>query len=211
MARMYAKVKGSTLNSRIRADGKFRSNANIGVDVDIDAITKKVYREVMKAIKSNEPRKINKMNETSVDSPAKEKGKQRRRWNISSSGRSMIAMQAVSSMVNITNSNASGDVAQIAQQNYTSAKGMGMLLLSTFGGQIGQLLAIGLNRLDGMVGQAVKNQIQLQYDNARLDYNMTRYDIGRYSTYTYDYEQNKWVARDTQRIRNNVLNQNTSV
>jgi hypothetical protein len=71
-------------------------------------------------------------------------------------------------------------------------------------------MAVILNRLDGIFGQYVKNQIQLSYDNARLDYNLTSYDYGRNSTYTYNYQENKWIARDVQRIKNNVLNQNVS-
>lgn len=73
MARMYAKVRGSSLNSRIRQDGKFRSNASIGVEVDIDAIAKIVYKDVMKTMKSGEPRKVNKMNESDIESPADRK------------------------------------------------------------------------------------------------------------------------------------------
>lgn len=211
MAKMYAKVKGSSLNSRIRQDGKFRSNASIGVEVDIDAIAKAVYKDVMKTIKSDEPRKVDKMNESDVDSPAKKKAKGRKRWLTSVVGGTMLASQIVSSTASLRGAYFSGDRAQLAQQTYTSAKGMATLLLSTFGGPYGMVSAVILNRLDGMVGQAVKNQIQLQYDNARLDYNLTRYDMGRNSTYTYDYEKNKWIARDTQRIKNNILNQNTSV
>lgn len=211
MARMYAKVRGSSLNSRIRQDGKFRSNASIGVEVDIDAITKKVYRDVMKTIKSAEPRKVNKMDESDVESPITKKAKGRKHWATSVVGGTMLASQIVSSSASLRSAYFSGDRAELAQQTYTSAKGMGTLLLSTFGGPYGMVSAVLLNRIDGMVGQAVRNQIQLRYDNSRLDYNLTRYDIGRYSTYTYDYEQNKWVARDTQRIRNNILNQNTSV
>lgn len=211
MAKMYAKVKGSALNERIRKDGKFRSNASIGVEVDIDAIAKAVYKDVMKTIKSDEPRKVDKMNESDVDSPAKKKAKGRRHWLTSVVGGTMLASQIVSSSASLRGAYFSGDRAELAQQTYTSAKGMATLLLSTFGGPYGMVSAVILNRLDGMVGQAVKNQIQLQYDNARLDYNLTRYDMGRHSTYTYDYEQNKWIARDTQRIKNNILNQNTSV
>lgn len=209
MARMYAKVKGSSLNSRIRADGKFRSNASIGVDVDIEAIAKIVYRDVMKTIKNDKNEKTPKMDEVDIESPSTKKGKQRKEWKISSVGGTMLAMQAVSSSVSIGNAYFSGDRAQLAQQTYTSAKGAGTLLLSTFGGTIGAVVSIALNRLDGLIGQTVRNQIQLQYDNARLNYKMTKYDIGRYSTYTYNYETNKWVAKDDQRVRNNILNQTT--
>ena len=109
MARMYAKVKGSSLNSRIRADGKFRSNANINVDVDIEAISKIVYRDVMKSIKNDKNERTPKMDEVDVDSPAKKKGKQRKGWKTSQVGGSMIAMQAISSSVNLANAYFSGD------------------------------------------------------------------------------------------------------
>ena len=209
MARMYAKVKGSNLNSRIRADGKFRSNASIGVDVDIGAIAKIVYKDVMKTIKSGEPRKVNKMNESDVESPAKKKAKGRKHWHTSVVGTTMLASQIVSSGTRLQNAWHSGDRAELAQQTYTSAKGMGTLLLSTFGGPWGMVASVILNRLDGIFGQAIKNQIQLQYDNSRLQYNMTKYDIGRFSTYTYDYEKNKWIAKDDLRVRNNILHQTT--
>lgn len=209
MARMYAKVRGSSLNSRIRQDGKFKSNASIGVEVDIDAIAKVVYRDVMKTIKSGEPRKVNKMDESDVESPATKKAKGRKNWHTSVVGGTMLASQIVSSGVRLQNAWHSGDRAELAQQTYTSAKGMGTLLLSTFGGPMGMVASVLINRIEGTIGQAVKNQIQLQYDNARLNYKMTKYDIGRYSTYTYDYEINKWVAKDDQRVRNNILNQTT--
>lgn len=209
MARMYAKVRGSSLNSRVRQDGKFRSNASIGVEVDIDAIAKVVYRDVMKTIKSGEPKKVNKMNESDVESPLKKKAKGRKNWHTSVVGGTMLASQIVSSSVGLQNAWHSGDRAELAQQTYTSAKGMGTLLLSTFGGPIGMVATVLINRIEGTIGQAIKNQIQLQYDNSRLQYNMTKYDIGRFSTYTYDYEKNKWIAKDDLRVRNNILNQTT--
>lgn len=208
MARMYAKVKGSNLNSRIRADGKFRSNANIGVDVDIDAIAKIVYKHVMKTLKSTGEVSL-KMNEDTNDSPSTSKGKSRKKYKLSNVSYSMMASQIVSSYVGINKAEASGDRAQVAQQTYTSLKGLSILSISTFGGTIGKVLGVLLSRLDGLVGQHIKNQIQLEYDNSRLQYNLTKNDIGRFSTYTYDTEQNKWIARDVEKIQKNILNQTT--
>ena len=209
MARMYAKVRGSSLNSRIRNDGKFRSNASIGVEVDIDAITKIVYRQVMATLKNPPDNTTGKMNESSEDEESKST-KTRKNWHTSVVGGSMLATQFVSSSVSMLNVQLSTDQAEMAQQSWTNAKGTSMLLLSTFGGKYGMVASVLLNRLDGLFGQYVKNQIQLQYDNARLEYNLTSYDYGRNSTYTYNYQENKWVARDVQRIKNNVLNQNVS-
>lgn len=210
MARMYAKVKGSTLNSRIRADGKFRSNASIGVDVDIDAIAKIVYKQVMKTIKNPPNNTTDKMDEPPKDDEREKVKTKRKGWKTSIVGGTMLASQMVSSSASILNAYSSTDQAQIAEQSWTNAKGTSSLLLSTFGGPAGMVISAILNRLDGFVGQHIKNQIQLNYDNARLDYNLTSYDYGRNSTYTYNYQENKWIARDVQRIKNNVLNQNVS-
>lgn len=210
MARMYAKVKGSSLNSAFTKSGnRFKNNKNIGVDIDIARLTNIVYREVMKKIKTS-PDAVAKMDDTTPKNPKDKKAKQHGHWKLSEVGFSILAGQIVSSVVSESEAYASGDNAQIAMTNYTNLKGTSTLLLSTFGGPVGMVMATALNRIEGLVGQYVKNQIQLQYDNARLDYNLTTMDIGRNSTYTYDYEQNKWVARDVQRIRNNVLNQNVA-
>ena len=211
MARMYAKVKGQSLNEAFAKSGdRFKKNKNIAVDIDINRIVNLVYREVMKKMNTAD-NSSQKMDESNPESPSKEKAKERNGWKLSVVGGTMLASQIVSSSVSESNAFASGDNAQIAMTNYTNLKGTGSLLLSTFGGPYGMIVAVILNRLDGLFGQYVKNQIQLQYDNARLDYNLTTMDIGRNSTYTYDYEQNKWVARDVQRVKSNILNQNTSV
>lgn len=210
MARMYAKVRGSALNERIRKDGKFRSNASIGVDVDIDAIVKIVYRDVMKRLKNPPTNTSEKMDEVDTESQNEKGTKNRKHWHTSIVGGGMIASQLTSSWINASNAMMSSDQAELAQQSWTSLKGTGTLLLSTFGGAIGMVSAVMLNRIDGLIGNHIKNQIQLTYDNARLDYNLTSYDYGRNSTYTYNYQENKWIARDVQRIQNNILNQNTA-
>lgn len=209
MAKMYGRIKGSSLNNRLRTDGKFRSNANIGVDIDVDAIAKIVYKQVMKTLKSSGQVASPKMNEDEQDAPNTSKGKSRKKYKLSSVSYSMIASQIVSSYVGIHRAEASGDRAEVAQQTYTSLKGLSILSISTFGGPMGKVLGVLLSRLDGLVGQHIKNQIQLEYDNSRLQYNLTKNDIGRFSTYTYDTEQNKWVARDVEKIQKNILNQTT--
>lgn len=193
MARMYVKSK---------------RQPNIEI-VNVDKLAKIVYAEVIKTLKKSKKgsAKPNNTSPKSADAGKKERGD----WKISQVGYSMLGAQLVSSMVSSNEAFASGDNAQIAMTNYTNVKGTSTLMLSTFGGPYGMVLSVILNRLDGLFGQYVKNQIQLQYDNSRLDYNLTTMDIGRNSTYTYDYEQNKWIARDVQRIKSNILNQNTSV
>lgn len=207
MARMYAKVKGQSLNEAFTKSGdRFKRNKNIAVDIDINRITNIVYREVMKKMNSDN-KSSQKMDENNIETPAKEKAKERNGWKLSVVGGTMLASQIVSSSVSASNAYASTDTAQIAMTNYTNIKGTASLLLSTFGGPYGMVMAVILNRLDGIFGQYVKNQIQLQYDNARLEYNLTRMNIGRNSTYTYDYEQNKWRARDVENINSSILTQ----
>jgi hypothetical protein len=211
MARMYAKVRGQSLNEAFTKSGdRFKRNKNIPVDIDINRLANLVYREVMKKM-NNENESSQNMDESDLDSPEKKKAKEHNKWKLSIVGGTMLASQIVASSTSMSIASASNDNAQVAQTAYTNTKGTASLLLSTFGGPYGMILAVILNRLDGIVGQYVKNQIQLQYDNARLDYNLTTMNIGRNSTYTYDYEQNKWVARDVQRVKNNILNQTTSV
>lgn len=190
MARMYAKVKGASLNQAYTKSGdRFKSNKNINVEIDMKRLAKEVIKTIQN-VEEEEPKE---------------------NWKLSTVGATMLASQLATAMNTSNKALSTGDNAQMAMTNYTNTKGTGMLLLSTFGGPVGMIMSVLLNRIDGLVGQAIENQIQLRYDNARLDYNLTRMDIGRNSTYTYDYEQNKWVARDVQRIKNNILNQTTSV
>lgn len=209
MARMYAKVKGQSLNEAfVKSGDRFKKNKNIAVDIDINRITNIVYREVMKKMNS-ENQSSQKMDENNIETPAKEKAKQRNKWKLSIVGGTMLASQLVASSTSSLTAYTSSDTAQMAMTNYTNMKGTASLLLSTFGGPYGMVGAVILNRVDGLVGQYIKNQIQLQYDNARLEYNLTRMDIGRYSTYVYDNEQQKWTARDVERVKQNILNQTT--
>lgn len=211
MARMYAKIRSATLNAGLLKSGnRFKKNRNLEVEIDIPTIANLVYQEVMKKI-DNADTGVEKPDKTSLTDPEGKKAKERGKWKLSVVGFTMLSSQIIASIASGHRATASGDNAQMAQTTYTNIKGTGTLLLSTFGGKYGMVATVLLNRIDGFVGQAVKNQIQLQYDNARLDYNLTRLDIGRNSTYTYDYEQNKWIARDTQRVKNSVLHQNTSV
>lgn len=207
MAKMYAKIKGSTLNQgMVKAGGRFKENKNIAVDIDINRISNLVYRQVMSKLKS-EDLSSKKPNDTSPINPEETKAKGRGRWKLSTVGFSMLTSQIATSVISQKNAYSSGDTAQMAMQTYTNVKGTGSLLLSTFGGPYGMVMAVILNRLDGLFGQYVKNQIQLQYDNARLEYNLTRMNIGKNSTYTYDYEQNKWRARDVENINSSILTQ----
>lgn len=210
MAKMYAKIKGGSLSSGLNKSGTgFDRRKNIQIDLDVDRISNLVYRRVMQALKgygvfSKKP------NDTSPQDPSDELAKEHGKWKLSTVGFTMLTSQLANSAISLSETYASGDNSQIAMQTYTNFKGTGTLLLSTFGGAPGMIASVLLNRIDGFVGQYIKNQIQLQYDNARLDYNLTRMDIGRNSTYTYDTEQQKWTARDVQRVRNNILNQTTS-
>jgi len=145
------------------------------------------------------------------DTPESKDKKRKKDWKTSVLGVAMLAGSAASNSLKLTESILSTDQAQIAESAYTTVKGTGTLALSTFGGKWGAVIASFVGVIDGLVGQAIKNQIQLSYDNSRLWYNLTRNDIGRNSTYVYDYEQQKWTARDTERVKKNILNQNSSV
>ena len=207
MARMYAKIKGGSLSSGLNKSGTgFDRRKNIQIDLDVDRISNLVYRRVMQALKgygvfSKKP------NDTSPQKPAEDIAKDHGEWKLSTVGLTMMTSQIANSINSVNMANATTDNAQTAMTSYTNAKGTSMLMLSTFGGEAGMIMSVLLNRIDGFIGQYIKNQIQLQYDNARLEYNLTRMDIGRYSTYTYDNEQQKWVARDVEKVRTNILNQ----
>lgn len=200
MARMYAKIKGSTLNEGLVKSGeRFKKNKNISVDVDIERISNIVYGRVMQKINNDEPTspKPNEAGET----PDKTKDKKRRGLHLSTL--TMMTQAITSSAWSLRESTRSTDEAQHALNSYTAVKGVGTLVIGAYS----PLLASVLRMIDSLVGQGIKNQIQLQYDNSRLEYNLTRMDVGRYSTYTYDTEQQKWIARDVEKIKHNVLNQ----
>lgn len=207
MAKMYAKIKGGALSSGLNKSGTgFDRRKNVQIDLDVDRISNLVYRRVMRALKgygvfSRKP------NDTSPQKPAEELAKEHGEWKLSTVGLTMMTSQIANSINSANMANATTDSAQMAMTTYTNTKGTSMLMLSTFGGDTGMIMSVLLNRIDGFVGQYIKNQIQLQYDNSRLEYNLTRMDIGRYSTYTYDNEQQKWVARDVEKVRANILNQ----
>lgn len=168
-----------------------------------EKIARKIKKQIIKEIKEG---KLN------IGDDAESNDKKRKRgWKTSQYGVAMLGGSIVSNAWRIAEASSSTDSAQIAQNAYTAVKGTGTLALSTFGGYAGAIIASLIGVVDGLAGQSIKNQIQLSYDNSRLWYNLTRNDIGRNSTYTYDYEQQKWVARDTERIKKNILNQNSSV
>ena len=169
-----------------------------------EKLVKEVEKQILKDIKDG---KFD-LNPENPESDNK-KGKYKRR--LSDVGMTMITNSIVSNSLKLHESAASGDSAQIAENSYSAAKGLGTLAISTFGGSTGQIIAMITNIIDGLVGQEVKNQIQLAYDNGRLLYNFTRNDIGRNSTMIYDEQQQKWIAKDTKKIMSNVLNQNNFV
>lgn len=193
-SKYYSRISGAKLQSFIRKDGKFK-NRNIGIDIDVDRLTKKITKEVTKNLENN------------GTIPRGGKKATGRRWHTSVVGGTMIATSLLSSGAKIASGLASTDSAQLSMNTYNAVKGTGSLLLSTFGGPIGMVLTVLLGAIDGFVGQKIKNQLQLSFDNARLFYNFSSYDIGRNSTYVYDNDAKKWIARDTKRVMATVLNQ----
>jgi hypothetical protein len=202
MARMYAKISGDALNSGLLKSGeRFKKNKNLEVGIDLERITNKVYREVMKRIKNGGAVSSPKPGEDQED-PNEDAKNKRKKYKLSTTY-GLIAGSMISNSFSVRTAQASTDEAQRAMTTYTAVKGVGTLAI----GAVSPILAMFLRITDSLVGQYVKNQIQLQYDNARLEYNLTRMNIGRNSTYTYDYEQNKWRARDVENINSSILTQ----
>ena len=195
--RLYNKISLSM------SDGKTYRYEVAAKNISIRQLTDKVEKQILKDVESGKL--------TLNDEPSSHDRKRKKDWKTSGLGVMMFMGSLTSSVIGIPTAFASTDAAEIAQTAYTSVKGAGTLAMSTFGGKVGAVFASLFGIIDGLVGQAIKNQIQLSYDNSRLYYNLTRNDIGRNSTYVYDYEQQKWTARDTERVKKNVLNQNTAV
>ena len=144
------------------------------------------------------------------DGAEKSEKKKHKSWLTSTMGTTMIATNIVSSGFSIATAYSSTDTALQAKTSYTATKGLAMNAI----GLIpiwGPVLTTLLGMVDGLIGDKITNEMQLRFDNSRFRYNMTRNDIGRYSTRIYDYEKQSWVARDVETANNQILNQNSSV
>lgn len=127
------------------------------------------------------------------------------RWVASQMGKAMTITQSVSSGIRYKNALASGDEARATKTLVNGTWSALTLGLGTFGGPWGLVASTVLSGIRGFVGNYVDNQIQEKYDSRRLAYRMTNYDISRYSTQTYDYAKQKWVASDSDKVSKQIL------
>lgn len=189
---LYTKVKMSDFSRT--SSGKIRANAVKSYKIDTEKLEAKILKDVARRIK----------NGTILDVlEKKEPEKKPEKINMKTlAGGMMMATQAAHSVVSVATAASSTDEAATAIAAYRGATGAATLAIGTSSPLIGLTVGIILN----LVSKFVTNQIQLSYDNSRLMYRYDNYDISRYSTYTYDYENSKWVAQDTQRVSNSILN-----
>ena len=148
--------------------------------------------------------------ETPIKEPTPEEIAKRRRlkrqkWLTSQMGRAMTGMQMVSAGMRYANVLASGDEAKQNRELFSSGVSALTLLLGTYGGPYGMVASVLLSGARGLFGQLVENKIQEKYDTRRLKYKLSNYDLAKYSTQTYNYSQQKWIATDTVRTTSKIL------
>jgi hypothetical protein len=132
------------------------------------------------------------------------------KWMASQMGKAMVISQSVSSGIRYKNALASGDEAKASKTLVNGGISAITLALGASKSPWGLVASTLISAFRGIFGNYIDNQIQEKYDTRRLSYRLTNYDLSKYSTQTYNYNQQKWIATDTQRIERNIL-KNTKI
>lgn len=171
------------------------------------AIEKLVNERVDEALKQNgiQPSSQKPIKEPTPEELAKRRRKAREKWITSQMGKAMTAAQMMSAGVRYTNTLSSGDEAKQNRELFSSGLSALTLGLGTIGGPWGMVASVIISYARGLFGQYIENQIQEKYDTRRFRYKLSNYDLSRYSTQTYDYSKQKWVATDTVRATKKIL------
>ena len=194
---------------RVTNSGKLDKRNKIGA-----VIENLVNERVNEALKENgiQPASGKPIKEPTPESQARErrKSEKTKRWITSHMGKAMTGMQMVSAGMRYTNVLASGDEAKQNREIFSSGLSALTLGLGTIGGPWGMVASVIISYARGLFGQYIENQMQEKYDTRRFKYKLSNYDLSRYSTQTYNYSQQKWVATDTVRATKKILG-NTNV
>lgn len=189
---------------RVTKSGKLDKRNKIGAFLE-----KLVNERVDDALKQNgiQPSSQKPIKEPTPESQAKERRKteKAKRWITSHMGKAMTGAQMMSAGLRYTNILASGDEAKQNREIFSSGLSALTLGLGTIGGPWGMVASVLISYARGLFGQYIENQIQEKYDTRRFRYKLSNYDLSKYSTQTYNYSQQKWIATDTVRTTNKIL------
>lgn len=174
------------------------------------AIKNQVTDMVNQALKANGIEPIEKGQIKKPISEEKSKFYKSGRWTASQMGKAMVISQAVSSGIRYSNAVASGDEARASKTLVNGGVSAITLALGASKSPWGVVASTLISAFRGIFGNYIDNQIQEKYDTRRLSYRLTNYDLSRYSTQTYNYSQQKWIATDTVRTTKKILG-NTNV
>lgn len=190
----------------------FKNNYYKNTNINVSLLRQEVEAIVNETLRRNNIYTENGTNLNGNQQSNAERSEQnkKRKWKISTLGATMAGLQTISAGTRYINLVASTDDAKKSKELLSTGLNMATLALGAFGGVWGLVGATVLSFLRGMAGQYLENQIQELYDSRRLQYKLSNYDLSKYSTQTYDYNKQKWIATDTQRIERNIL-KNTKI
>lgn len=127
------------------------------------------------------------------------------KWTASQMGKAMTIYSAISSGIRYNNALASGDEAKANKALLNGSLSFVTDGLGAIGGPWGLVASTTLSAIRGLLGRHIENQIQEIYDNRRLSYRLTNYDLSKYSTQTFNTVTQKWNAVDTDKVNRTVL------
>lgn len=119
---------------------------------------------------------------------------------ISKAGAIMLVRSVASNAFKIAGAYQGTDKAQMSKIVYHSAINGATLAV----GLTNPTLAVAMATLNWIITPMVDYGIQNNYDTQRLNFKYDNYDTNRFSTYIY--KDGKYVAQDTQRVKNTLLN-----
>lgn len=190
---------------RITKSGRIDRRSKVGA-----VIQQLVDNKVDEALKKNGiiPESQGQIKEPIPDDIARKRRNARNKWITSQVGRAMSIAQAVSVGIRYNNTTASGDEAKQYRTLLSGGTSAATLALGTLGGIWGMVASTIIAYSRGLVGQYFENSIQSKYDSKRLQYRLTNYDLSKFSTQTYNYNSQKWLASDTNRANRLILKNN---
>lgn len=191
---------------RVTKSGKLDKRNKIGA-----VLEKLVNERVDEALKQNgiQPSSQKPIKEPTPEELAKKRRKAREKWITSQMGKAMTAAQMMSAGIRYTNTLASGDEAKQNRELFSSGLSALTLGLGTIGGPWGMVASVLISYARGILGQYIENSIQEKYDTRRLSYRITNYDLSKYSTQTYNYSKDKWIASDIAKVNKITLGNRT--
>lgn len=205
MGRMpMAYLRHQSINSATRnKDGTLRKNGSMEVNINMDALVKKVHKLVQKEIEQAEysPSASKPMNKTSTKSVSKVNDDKRKGWKISALGAVALTNSLALSSISLIEHHKSGDEASRDKKLASSVINGTILLAGTFGGPAGIATSVALSTIYGYASTYIGNSIQNKYDTERLNYRMANYDLRKNATYTYDTTSGKWTHKELNKTR----------